>query len=83
MSEKIHHTRGIYPNGSHKDNGVAAKDLESHKEYNLTFRPGRALLIDGKCVYPGINVSQEIIDKHEAELAAKPKVFEKATLPYQ
>lgn len=39
---KIHHTRGVYANGEYKDNAVRAEDLESHVEYNKTFRFGRA-----------------------------------------
>ena len=45
--KKIHHTRGVYANGEYKDNAVRAEDLESHIEYNKTFRFGRALLVDG------------------------------------
>lgn len=60
---KIHHTRGVYPNGDYKDNAVAAEDLEHHIEYNKMFRIGRALLVDGVVVYNGY-VPEDILDMH-------------------
>lgn len=61
---KIHHTRGVYPNGEYKDNAVLAEHLEGHIEYNKTFRFGRALFVDGVMVYAGLGVSDEILAKH-------------------
>lgn len=49
----IHTTIGIYSDGSYKVNGVKSEDLQSHIEYNKTFRFGRALLVDGEIIYPG------------------------------
>ena len=60
----IHYTRGVYPNGEFKDNGVAESDLASHIWYNLTFRPGRAFFFNGFCLNRGISVSDELIKKH-------------------
>ncbi len=49
----IHHTRGVYADGSFKDNGVKSENLQDHIAYNKQFRPGRALFVDGKCVHHG------------------------------
>ena len=54
MKEKVIHTTiGVYPNGDVMINGVDEKNLEEHVAYNKKFRPGRALLVDGECVYKG------------------------------
>jgi hypothetical protein len=49
----IHHTVGVYPDGSMKHNGVPDDHLAAHIAYNKEFRPGRALFVDGVCVYEG------------------------------
>lgn len=49
----LHLTVGVYPNGSMKTNGVTPKNLKEHIDYNLSFRPGRALFVDGVMVYAG------------------------------
>lgn len=49
----IHSTVGVYANGDFKTNGVAAKDLEDHVKYNLSYRPGRAFYLDGACLNRG------------------------------
>jgi hypothetical protein len=76
---KIHHTRGLYPNGDFKDNGVRAENLESHIDYNRTFRPGRALLVDGKCVLKG-SCDPRLIKIHEKR--TQGIVPAKDTAPY-
>jgi hypothetical protein len=76
---KIHTTIGVYPDGSHKANGVAADLLEQHIEYNKTNRPGRALLVDGKCVNKGY-FSEEQVKQLEEKF--KDLVIEKDTRPY-
>lgn len=43
-----HLTLGIYSNGQYKFNVVRDEDLESHIEYNKTWRWGRLLYVDGK-----------------------------------
>jgi len=78
----IHTTIGLYANGSKKYNGVAGEDLQAHIEYNKTARFGRALIVDGECVYEGI-VSKELIDKAVAEQKDKPVLFTEPTIPYQ
>ena len=48
------HTVGVYHNDSFwKQNCVAREHIVSHIWYNLTYRWGRSLFIDGMCVYPG------------------------------
>jgi len=49
----LYHTRGLNANGTTQDNSVARMDLANHIEYNLTFRPGRALFVHGICVNTG------------------------------
>lgn len=81
----IHTTIGVYPNtdrGLWKINGVDASRLEKHIQYNKEWRWGRALFVDGTCVYPG-NVRREDIDRIEAELKEKPIVIQKDTAPYR
>ncbi len=54
---KINTTIGLYPNGEYKINGVGDNNLESHIEYNKVYRPGRALFLNGKCIYKGLGIS--------------------------
>lgn len=74
----IHHTRGVYANGSYKDNGVLAEDLEAHIEYNIAMRPGRALLVDGVVVWEGY-VPRADLKLHQENV----RVFKQHTRPYQ
>lgn len=76
----IHHTRGVYPDGSFKDKGVDSALIASHIEYNINLRPGRALIVDGWCVHKGIGVSPELIAKHKTA-SANIKV-DNVTRPY-
>jgi hypothetical protein len=78
----IHTTIGLYANGEKKYNGVANEDLQYHIEYNKKWRFGRALIVDGECVYEGV-VSKDIIDKAVAEQKANPVKFNEPTIPYQ
>lgn len=61
-NQKVHTTIGIYPNGDFKTNGVSTEHLQTHIDYNLTYRPGRALVVDNKIIYNG-QVSQSVIDE--------------------
>jgi hypothetical protein len=79
---KIHHTRGVYSDGSFKDNGVADTSLKEHVEYNLKMRPGRALFVDGKCVNQGY-LTREQCDRIERQLKKNPIHMKKDTAPYQ
>ena len=49
----IHTTIGVYLDGSKKVNGVTSERLADHIRYNLDFRPGRALFVDGICLHRG------------------------------
>lgn len=68
VSDRIHHTVGVYPNGEYKQNGVTHGLLKGHIDYNKVFRPGRALFVDGKCVHRGA-LSDEVLEKATAMVA--------------
>lgn len=76
---KIHTTVGAYKNGGYKVNGVPDLFLEDHIEYNKTWRFGRALFVDGKCVYRGY-LTKEECDKVEEDI--KDIKREEDTAPY-
>lgn len=78
----IHHTMGVYLNGNRVHNGVSDEHLAQHIEYNETFRPGRALFVDGKCRVQGY-LKPATIATIEAELAAKPMQMSRVTTPYR
>lgn len=51
---KLNHvTIGVNSNDSYTVNIVRPEHLENHIEYNKIMRFGRALFVDGKCVYEG------------------------------
>ena len=60
-----HITIGVYTNGQWKYNVVRDEDLESHIEYNKTFRWGRLLYVDGVRVYDGCH-KEEVLGKYDA-----------------
>lgn len=76
----VHHTVGVYPNGDMKQNGVIHENLEEHIEYNIKFRFGRALFVDGKCVYPGF-VNDSTLKEATIKIACLPKITHD-TQPY-
>lgn len=80
--EKIIHTMGVYSNGDRKHNGVRESHLAEHIEYNKTFRPGRALFVNGKCENEGY-LSKDTCDSIEKELKETPKIMTKVTIPYK
>lgn len=67
VERQIHTTVGVYPNWKvlgdmgYKINGVASEDLSDHIKYNLTFRPGRALFVDGVCKHRGTLPEEDIL----------------------
>lgn len=79
---KIYTTIGIYPDGSYKVNGVEEGDLAFHLKYNEDFRPGRALMVDGKIVLDGgmksTYIQGIITSKKLDEIKMK-----RCTLPYR
>jgi hypothetical protein len=60
-------TIGVYSNGEFKSNIVAPEHLADHIEYNKTNRFGRALFVNGECVYRGF-ISDELISEWEAKI---------------
>jgi hypothetical protein len=60
-------TIGLYPNGQFKCNIVAPEHLADHIEYNKLNRFGRALFVNGECVYRGF-VSDETISDMEVKI---------------
>ena len=76
---KIYTTVGVYLNGDYKTNGVTSEEIESHIEYNKTWRFGRALLVDGKVVHTGYYNESDIPMLEEK--FGKIKI-EKDTQPY-
>lgn len=52
-NEMIHTTIGIYNNGDYKVNGVPDINIAEHIKYNIHYRFGRALIVDGLIIYPG------------------------------
>lgn len=79
--QTIHTTIGLYANGDTKYNGVANEDLAAHIAYNKQARWGRALIVDGECVYDGF-VSKKLIEKTIEAYKSNPVIFDKPTNPY-
>lgn len=66
---KNHITVGVYIDGECKINIVAPEDLHGHVSYNLRSRFGRALFVDGKCIYDGCHLKEHQIKEWEAKIA--------------
>lgn len=79
---KIYTTIGLYPNGTYKTNGVSEEHIQSHIEYNKTFRPGRTLFIDGEVEYRGIGISDDTLKEFKDKIKVKPIVVSTCTAPY-
>lgn len=79
--QKIHHCVGVYSSGDKIHNGVLSDDLNHHIEYCKTFRPGRAIFVDGKCIYRGYLTEQECVVV-EKELQESSFKITKVTRPY-
>lgn len=77
---KIHLTVGVYNDDSYKTNGVSDEHLESHIDYNLRSRPGRALFVDGECLNEGY-LSKERCDEWAKKIKSWP-VPTRCTAPY-
>lgn len=60
-----HVTIGVYSNDAYKQNIVRPEDLENHIEYNKKWRFGRALFVDGNCVYEGFLPEEKITEWEE------------------
>jgi hypothetical protein len=77
---KIHHTVGVYPSGDMKHNGVSESHLFEHIQYNMKWRPGRALVVDGVCVYKGA-VSDDVLNGAIKTIKSM-KPIDRDTQPY-
>lgn len=65
-----HVTIGVYINGECKINIVPPEDLHEHVSYNLRNRFGRALFVDGKCLYNGGYMTEQDTAGWEKKIAA-------------
>lgn len=63
-----HITIGVYSSGNYKVNIVRPEHLKHHIKYNKTMRGGRALFVDGKCVYAGY-LSEEKTKEWEEKIS--------------
>ena len=79
--QQVFSTIGVYNSGNRQYNGVRPEHLKYHVEYNLTYRGGRALFVEGKCVHSGY-LDSERISNLEKELAEHPHVPTKASKKY-
>lgn len=77
----MHVTVGVYKNNEYKYNIVLDRDLEKHIEYNKTFRFGRALFVDGKCVNRGY-LSDEQIEDWTRRISEMRFDMSHPTIPY-
>jgi len=75
---KIYSSVGVYPNGEIVTNGVSEYNLLTHIGYNVFYRPGRALFIDGICVHKGL-LSLEDIEKYRKLIGMSPEKFTSTT----
>lgn len=78
----LHSTVGVYSDNSFKTNAVNPEDLENHINYNLAYRPGRALFVDGACHYRASLTEEEVVSwtMKIASLDLKPT---RCSAPYQ
>ncbi len=76
----FHHTRGVYNSGDFVDNGVDPAHLQNHIKYNTTMRFGRALFVDGVCVWRGY-LSEARCKAMEAQLQGVRA--KRCTAPYR
>ena len=78
----IHTTIGVYNTEGvpYKTNGVPSENLADHIKYNIQMRPGRALFLDGVCIWNGY-LTWERCEAMEPEL--KKVKITKDTQPYQ
>lgn len=80
---KIHTTIGVYNNGSFKINGVCETNLQNHIWFNKTYRFGRALFVDGKCVHNGYLDDERIKNYENLFKGNKEYIKTKDTQPYE
>lgn len=79
---KIHTTIGVYLNGDYKINGVKEEDLDHHIKYNILWRFGRALIVDGKIVFCGYWKEKDLLAYMKKKRISQIKRT-KCTAPYK
>ena len=77
-----HSTVGVYANGEYVINIVVEENLENHIQYNLTFRPGRAFFVDGKCRNNGY-LSPDKVKEWEGKIKEMNINLGQDSAPYQ
>lgn len=77
-----HITVGVYLSDNFKWNCVKEEDLQDHINFNKTFRFGRALFVDGKCVYKGY-LNEEKVKEWEDKISKMKFDNSVPTLPYR
>ena len=78
----MHLTVGVYMNGQYVYNVVRDQDLKEHVEYNKTFRFGRGLFVDGKCIHQGY-LSGEQVRNWTKRISEMNIDMSKPTIPYR
>lgn len=78
----MHYTVGVYSNGRYVINVVKDEDFEDHVLYNKTFRFGRGLFVDGKCINQGY-LSGEQVRNWEKRISEMDIDLSKPTTPYR
>ena len=76
---EIFTTVGLYNNQEYKTNGVTKTHLAIHIHYNIIHRFGRALFINGRCIYKGY-LNKDVIAHFEGKF--KDIKLTKDTQPY-
>lgn len=76
--DNIHTTIGLYLNGDYVVNGVSSEDLNDHINYNIKYRFGRALFVDGECIHKGYFDNQLSRLEEFAEKFKSIKVYKKS-----
>lgn len=75
-------TIGVYNNGDFVINGVSKYDLPLHICYNLVYRPGRALFVNGHLVNRGY-LTEERCEEFIKKIQQSPEMtLHKQTKPY-
>ena len=78
-SKHVFNTVGVYVNKDYIVNCVYAEHLSTHIEYNVHYRWGRALFLNGKCIHSGY-LSVDEIQFWEKHIEEHPHIFIK-TVP--
>lgn len=72
---------GVYNNHERVYNGVASEHIVHHIRYNLCYRPGRALFVNGVCINKGY-LSETECENMINELQTNPYTPTEASYKY-